>query len=428
MEDLKEKYEKELIEERRKFRRLAEVGWLEMMTTIEIIKYLKNLGFEIHYGKEIHTNRMGLPTKDEFKNHINEFNIDKIETDFDKTEILEGYTGCIAKMKSKKPGKNYVLRFDIDALPFHETNDKKHIPNIENFRSIDENTVHACGHDGHISIGLLTAKYISENINNLTGSYTIIFQPAEEGVRGAKSIVDTLFLDNADYLIGSHIGMNEKENILGVGSKGFLATSKFDVVYKGITSHAGNSPEKGKNALLAAASCVLNLHNIPQYGEGISRVNVGFFEAGNGRNVVAQDALFKYELRSDKKEILDDLIKRANSIVKYSALAYDLEYNIKEVGSATTFISSHEEFLIDLADELRTKGFTINKFPKLSGSEDISYMLDKVEKHGGVGIHFIFGTNLKAPHHNDAFDYDEDVLFFGFNAIVETIKYLNKLN
>lgn len=110
-----ELYKKELIENRRKYRQIAETGWLEIETTIEIIKYLKSLGYNVKYGKEIHSeNRMGLPTKEEYKEHIENIDFEKLNADFDISEILEGYTGCIAEIKSKNPGKTIGIRFNPD--------------------------------------------------------------------------------------------------------------------------------------------------------------------------------------------------------------------------------------------------------------------------------------------------------------------------
>lgn len=423
MDTLESLYKEELINNRRKFRRLAEVGWLEMNTTIEIIKYLKSLGYNVIYGRKIHSSRMGLPSEAEFKEHIKNVNTDNL--DFNCDEILEGYTGCICQLECETPGKTFCFRFDIDALPLHESDDEKHIPNKLNFRSLDNNTSHSCGHDGHIAIGLMLAKYVMENKNTLKGKYRFIFQPAEEGVRGAKSITNTEFLNNIDYLFASHIGMNEKPDTVGIGTENFLATIKYDVNFKGVSSHAGGSPEKGKNALLAACSCSLNLHTLPQYGNGIARVNVGTLNAGTGRNLVPQNADMKLEIRADKKEILNNLKIKTENIIKHSALCYDLKYSIKEVGSAAAFTSRHRDFLEELSDYLESKNLKIHRFPDFNSSEDVSYMLEKVENSGGIGIHFLFGTELKAPHHNDAFDYNENVLMLGLKSYVESIKYIN---
>ena len=102
-----------------------------------------------------------------------------------------------------------------------------------------------------------------------------IFQPAEEGVRGARAIVEQGHLDDVDYLIGSHITPADNyEGDVIPGAYGALATTKIDVVYHGRAAHAGSAPEKGKNVMLGVAAAISNLYSIPRNGKGASRVNV----------------------------------------------------------------------------------------------------------------------------------------------------------
>ncbi|RVU55572.1 amidohydrolase [Anaerosphaera multitolerans] len=418
-----EKYKNELIALRRNFRQIAEVGWLEMQTTINIIKYLKMLGLNPRYGREIHSeNRMGLPSEEIIKEHAEKINTDNLN--FDTSEILQGYTGCIVDIKSSKPGKHMGFRFDIDALGLHETDNPEHLPNKLGFRSQDDSTAHACGHDGHIAMGLVLCHWIVDNLENLSGSFRIIFQPAEEGVRGGKSMTEAGATKGLDYMVASHIGMNEESKTLGVGTQGFLATSKFDLTYKGITAHAGANPEDGRNALLAAASATLSLHSLPQYGKGTSRVNVGILKAGSSRNIVPGESYMQIETRGSSEEILQDLSKRVPSVAKGTAETFEVDYELNKVGEAINFETIHPDFVDFMGRELEKRGFKIDLRPNLGGSEDVSYMLKKTETQGGRSIHFLLGTNLKAPHHNVAFDYDEDVLFFGLNAFINTIEIL----
>ncbi|MDO5725151.1 MAG: amidohydrolase [Tissierellia bacterium] len=416
----------ELIKLRREFRQIAEVGWLEIQTTIKIIEYLKSLGYKVRYGKDIHSkNRLGVPPKEEYENYLK--NIQLPNVDFDISEIKEGYTGCVAYMESKNPGPNIGMRVDIDALPLIESKDEDHLPTKLGFASKNEGFTHACGHDGHITIGLGVAKYIAENIDNLKGTYTLIFQPAEEGVRGASSMTEAGVVDHIDYLMGAHIGMNEKNGVLGVGTQNFLATAKYDVEFKGKMTHAAAAPELGKNALLGAASCALNLHTLPQFGKGMARLNVGVLNAGTGRNVVAANAKMLLEVRGDTSENAKLIEEKMKKVVEGSAMQYDLEYSMTKMGEAAAFNTKHPEFTDMIADEMKKRGFEIDLRPSLGASEDVSFMLKRVEENGGKCIHYLFGTQLSAPHHNEKFDYKEDVLDFGVKAFIETIDIFNKL-
>lgn len=92
-----------IINMRREFRKIAEVGWLEIQTTIKIIKYLKSYGFEVKYGKEIHSeDRLGVPDKKTYEDYLKTFSLPDVN--FEISEILEGYTGAVAYMKSKTLG------------------------------------------------------------------------------------------------------------------------------------------------------------------------------------------------------------------------------------------------------------------------------------------------------------------------------------
>lgn len=108
-------------------------------------------------------------------------------------------------------------------MPFlSKTGNGNHLPNQLNFRSQNENTCHACGHDAHIAMGIVLCKYISEHKDALCGSIRIIFQPAEEGVHGAKSMVEKGCVNGVDYMIGCHIGMNEHKDTIDIWNKRFF--------------------------------------------------------------------------------------------------------------------------------------------------------------------------------------------------------------
>ena len=412
-----------LVKLRREFHQMAETGWLEFETTISIIDYLKSYGYNVEFGKSIHSERMGLPTKEEIENYADSLSI---ERDYDIGEILLGYTGAIAKLDTGNAGPTIAMRFDIDACGVGESKSENHIPAKEGFASKNYNAMHACAHDGHISIGLNIAKWLIDNKSQLKGKYILIFQPAEEGVRGAKSIVGTGIFDGVDYFISGHIGMGIKENMLALGVLGFLATSKLDIYFEGEAAHAGANPESGKNALLAAASCALNLHTLPQFGAGMSRLNVGTLVAGTGRNVVASKAKLQIETRGENEEVNQLLMEKVLKVIEGSALAYDVEYRVEVVGGAPSYPMYDEEFINEIRTYLDNDKFNIVVGANLGGSEDVTYMMNEVEKNGGKTVFYLFGTNLKAGHHNNKFDFDEDVLSMAYETYIKTITMLNK--
>lgn len=411
----------DLIYYRRKLHQFPEAGYLEMQTTIELIKELKKLGYKnIKYGKEIHKNRIGLPSEEKIKEHAEKINSDDV--DFDVSEIKEGYTGLIADYDTGKEGPKIGFRFEIDGLLISENTNPDHIPNKENFRSKFKDTMHACGHDGHMAIGLGLAKYIIEN-KDLRGSYRLIFQPAEEGVHGAMSLLKAGAVDGLDYIFGLHMGMRTPTGVIGVGTRRFLATKKFDIDLKGKASHAGIFPERGKNALLAACNLTLILQSQVQNSKGMTRLNVGLLNAGSERNIIPGNAHLELEIRGENNEIVKDLEKKVIDSTKGISLAYDLTYDINLMGASITFETKNEDFRDGLNKYLE-KDFTTKLAPSMNASEDICYLLNAVEENGGKALHFILGSDTAASHHNEAFDIDEDSLYIGYKMFIKTIDYI----
>lgn len=417
--------EEELIRLRRHFHKYAEPAWMEFLTTVKIIEELKNYNLDLYYGKEIYFNkRMGLPEKnmvESYKNSISISNIDK------KEEILDSYTGLIAVLDTKKIGPNIGFRFDIDANELCESNSLGHLPNILNFSSKNSFAMHACGHDAHMSIGIELAKILASNLNKLKGKIIFIFQPAEEGVRGAYSLMNNPIIDKLDYLAGMHIGMDVKSGEVGVGSHGFLATKKIDIIFKGKASHAGASPEKGHNALLAASSAVLNFNSLAQHSMGEARINVGKLNAGSGRNIIANIAKIEMEIRGENDHIISYLYDGVNRIVEGSAISYDCSYEIEIKGQAPSLISYDEEFIKNLRNYYKEKSYKLVD-AQLKGSEDIAYLLNEVRKAGGKTVHFILGSNLKDSHHSEEFDINEKDMLRGVDLMVDFVKYIEKID
>ncbi|MDY0393424.1 amidohydrolase [Virgibacillus halophilus] len=262
--------EKQLITWRRDLHQHPETGFLEMRTASIVAAVLNGLGYELQLGKAVMSAEdcMGKPDEVETKKHL-----DWALSNGAKNQFIDyfsqGYTGIVATMETHLPGPTIAYRFDMDALPIHETDDADHIPLQEGFRSQVPGKMHACGHDTHTAIGLGLATLIAENKQHLRGNIKLIFQPAEEGTRGAKSMAKAGVVQGVDYFIASHIGTGVPHRHFVAANNGFMATSKLDITFKGTASHAGSHPEEGKNALLAAASATLNMYAIARHSGGL---------------------------------------------------------------------------------------------------------------------------------------------------------------
>lgn len=400
-----------LINYRRDFHKNAESGWNEYRTSEIIANRLEELGYQVIIGEELLDleSRMGLPDEEEM-----EFFYEKAIKEFPNSKFLPkmkgGKTGVMGVLKNGR-GPVIGMRFDIDALGVQEDQSDEHIPFKCGFSSINENVSHACGHDGHASIGLGVAETLMEFKDKIKGTVKLIFQPAEEGVRGAKSIVEKGHLDDVKYFISSHITSQSGDYDLVPGSDGALATTKLDITFKGKSSHAGGSPQLGNNAAMGMATAILNLYSIPRHSEGATRINVGYSQAGTGRNVIPDIATLKIETRGETTKINDYVREYALRIIENAAKMHNLEWEYKLMGEASSMVS--DQSMIDrirkVSEEL---GFKVSKedYRSLGGSEDVSYMLSRVQENGGEGTFMRVLTKTYAPAHNRKFDYDESVL------------------
>ncbi|MFW5994316.1 MAG: amidohydrolase [Halanaerobiaceae bacterium] len=418
---LKKNLEKKIINYRRDFHKYAESGWTEFRTASKVAEILDNLGFDLQLGREVieQEARMGLPAQIELEEHYQRAKNQGAKLEYLK-EFKGGFTGVVATIENGE-GPTLGFRFDMDAVEMTESQSANHRPVTEGFVSENENAAHACGHDGHTAIGLGLAEILVNNRDKISGKIKLIFQPAEEGVRGAKSIVEKGILDDVDYLYGLHLGLNLDSGEIYPGATGFLATSKFDAIFQGEPAHAGGSPEAGKNSLLAASSAVNNLYAISRHSGGTTRINVGRLEAGTGRNVIPDQAKLIIETRGSSSELNQYMYDQAVRVLKGSADIYQQELEIKAMGGAKS--ASSDKKLMDRVYEIanNTEGikYVHQEAVEMGGSEDFTYMMEKVQDNGGQATFIILGSEIASPHHTAEFDINEADLIRGVNLLAK---------
>lgn len=415
----------ELVAQRRDFHKYAESGWFEMRTSSIIARKLTDLGYEVLTGEDVCDKdaRMGVPPQDKLDAHY-----EKALSQGADPEFLErtkgGMTGVIGILRCGE-GPTMAMRFDIDALGVFESEDPDHFPRKEGFASVNEGWMHACGHDGHATMGLGVAKILMEIKDQLCGTVKLIFQPAEEGVRGAKSIVEKGHLDGVQYFLGSHMTNrlpSDPEAQIIPGCYGALATCKYDVVYAGKAAHAGGAPQNGNNALLAAASAVINLSAIPRHGKGPSRINVGTLVAGSGRNVIADEAKMQIEVRGQTTEINEYMCEYATRILENCAAMHGCTCQIKLMGASISFEST-KSMAQRVADCAKKAGLTPSTeiMFKSGGSEDVAYMVNRVQEQGGEATFMRVVSDFDGPAHNRRYNYAEYALSNGVRAFCATV-------
>ena len=425
-----EELKDEMVERRRDLHRHPETGWTEFRTASMIIGELKKLGYDVKFGADVidEKSMMGVPSEAELADYMQRAISEGANPELVK-KMAGGKTGIVATLKTDKPGKTVAFRFDMDCNDVEEERCDEHRPAKEGFASEHKKAMHACGHDGHVTIGLSAAKLLAANKARLAGTVKLIFQPAEEGVRGAFAMMNAGVVDDVDYLFGGHIGFKATaDNCLVTMTDGFLATTKLNAEFTGVSAHAGAAPEQGKNALLAAAQAAISLNTIPRHSKGSSRINVGVLNAGTGRNVVPDIAAIKLETRGATTEIDEYMVTEAKRILNACAAMYDVKVKITMAGAAPACFAD-KELGHEVAELIEEKCHydEVVEYVDMGGSEDCGYFMERVQQHGGRALYMMYGTKIAAGHHNSHFDFNEDCLWKAAATVTEiAVHFSNK--
>ncbi|WP_331235955.1 amidohydrolase [Natronorarus salvus] len=403
-----------LTELRRDLHRHPEPGWREFYTTARIVEELERIGVdEVHVGPDALDSelRFGVPDESEFepwRTRAEALGVDP-ET---LSRIGAGETGCVAVVGSGEPVVG--LRVDIDALPITEA-DTDHLPADDAFRSEHEGYMHACGHDAHATIGLGVIERLKGEFD---GTLKVFFQPAEELIGGGKAMAESGHLDDVEYLLSVHVGLDHPTGEVVAGIDGFLAVSHVEAEFRGQSAHAGARPEEGKNAILAMATAVQNLYGIPRHADGETRVNAGKVGGGTASNIVAEHAFVEAEVRGETTELMTYMREHADRILRAAAEMHDCEVEIRTEGEAPSAVSDEElvEVVADVAREVDGVDTVLDR-ATLGGSEDATYLMQAVQEGGGYAAYVGIGTDHPGGHHTPTFDVDERSIGIGIDTL-----------
>jgi aminobenzoyl-glutamate utilization protein A len=410
----------ELTALRRDLHRHAETAWTEFRTAAVVAGRLRALGYDVAVGRKVvaEAARMGVPPAEVIDAAARRARDEGAPADL-LAEMEGGFTGVVARLAGGRPGPSIAFRFDIDANDVEESRDRAHLPAREGFASVHAGAMHACGHDGHTAIGLGVAAALAPLRTEWPGTLTLVFQPGEEGVRGARAMVEAGVVDDASVMVCCHLGAQSRTtgHVIG-GVSGFFATTKLDAVFTGAESHAALEPETGRSALLGAATAVLNLHAIPRHSAGESRVNVGVLHAGTGRNVTPGRALLRLETRGATAEVNEYVEARARAILEAAATMHGLGLDVTVAGATPSATS--DPALIARVRDAAQQVPEITRFDDsafASASDDACAFMRRVQQRGGVATYVILGAALASGHHTPRFDFDEAALPLGVKLL-----------
>lgn len=376
----------DLVLYRRLFHKIPELGFEEVKTTKEIIKILENFNCKLYYGRALYESG----------------------AESEMSDIDKGFTGVMAEFGT---APYFLFRADIDGLNIKETSDITHLPNTFGFASTNGN-MHACGHDGHIALALALCEHFSK-----TGeSARVLFQPAEEGVRGARSMADFITEDVGGFL-SYHIGLGEEKGYIGVGTTDFLATTKLDMSFFGKAAHAANAPEKGISALTIAMAFIDMIKDLTIDAHSKKFINIGIINGGGQRNAVMDKITLGMDLRTDSDEAMDEMLSSMENIARCVSEAKGGSYEMKVLAKANAYKEENYEIIDRVIEKLNANEIKTHRMPSFGASEDVTFYLKKLKGLDVPAMHMMLGTNLKGPHHSDSFDFDEEDLEFFYKAI-----------
>ena len=406
---------------RRSFHRYPEPAWREFHTTHRLVEEIRDIGVdELAVGVEAYDgdDRMAVPDTDD----IEEWRGRALErgADPDLLETMQGgHTGVVAVL-DHGPGPVVGLRVDIDGLFIEESTAGDHAPTADGFRSEGDGTMHACGHDAHMTWGLATLEAIAES--DFDGKLVAFFQPAEEVSGGGHPMAESRFADDVDYLFAVHVGLDHPTGEVVAGIERPLAMCHVDVTFEGTSAHAGKAPQDGDNAMQALGTAIQNAYAIPRHEDGMTRVNLGKAEAGTSSNIIADFAHVEAEVRGETTELMEYMNSRLDRTLEAAAEMHGCDVDIDVRSKSPRADSDPElaEVVANVAGDVDGVD-SIRPAADFGASEDATFLMERVQENGGLATYLIVGTDHPTSHHTPTFDVDERSLPIGVDVLVGSI-------
>ncbi|WP_224450237.1 amidohydrolase [Haloprofundus salilacus] len=410
-----------LSELRRELHRYPEPGWCEFQTTAWLVEELRAIGVdELAVGPEAYDpdDRMAVPPEDRLEAWYDRARERGVDDELLR-KMVGGNTGAVAVL-DRGEGPTVGLRVDIDGLFIEESDDADHAPTAEGFRSETGETMHACGHDAHMTWGLATLEAIKES--EFEGRLVVFFQPAEEVSGGGCPMAKSEYTDELDYLFAVHVGLDHPTGEVVAGIERPLAMCHVDVEIEGTSAHAGKAPQDGDNAIQALGTAIQNVYGIPRHADGMTRVNVGRVEGGTASNIIAEDVGAVAEARGETTALMEYAKEELTRTFETAAEMHGCEANV-DVVSESPRADSDPELVDVVADVARgVEGVdTVVPTADFGASEDATFLMQRVQREGGFASYLIVGTDHPTSHHTPTFDVDERSLKTGVELLTGAI-------
>jgi aminobenzoyl-glutamate utilization protein A len=411
-------------EHRRILHRVPELGWCEFVTTAYVREQLSRMQLDdITWGEALLPSvaRLGIPAPcvtERARALAADRGVPRSELD----AMAGTGTGVVAELRGKGGGPTIAVRVDMDALPIGESDGSEHFPRKEGFASEVPGQMHACGHDGHVAIGLGVAQALADLRDRLPGTVRLLFQPAEEGTRGGIAFVEAGWLKDVDVLFTFHLsGLSGlRTGAFSSGVAELLSTIKFDISLHGRAAHFASAPDKGRSALIAASAIALLSQSLPRRPGARALINVGRLEAGTARNVVPEHGELQMEVRAETDELTTDLFERVGRLSRGIGEGLEVTTATTVVGR-TPAADSDPSLASVVASVGEAMGLHHIEGLTMEASDDASAMMRAVQERGGVATYAKVGTDLAGGNHTPEFDFDERALPTAVELIVRSV-------
>jgi len=314
-------------------------------------------------------------------------------------------TGAVARLVGAKPGRRVMIRADIDALPVKEEGDLS-------FVSQNEGVMHACGHDVHTAGLLGVADLLARRRDNLAGEFTLLFQPAEEALGGARAMISGGVLDDnpVDFVIGAHVISLAPVGIVASRAGIMMSDARALAVHiTGRGGHGAMATVEG-NVVLAVSSLAPRLQEVV---DGLSyegtncACSAGVINAGTANNVVPRHALLRGTLRTFTPGQHDISIERLRGILGEVESVFSVECEL-QLGESAPAVSNNASVVSRvMASAAKVVGAeSAVTIPPVTPSDDMSEFLNRVP-----GCYLFIGGALSdgssGMHHSPEFTIDD---------------------
>jgi amidohydrolase len=310
-------------------------------------------------------------------------------------------------------GRTVMLRVDMDGLPIQEQGESEYASRVAG-------VMHACGHDGHVAMGVTAARVLAGR--ELGGTVRVLFQPAEEGEGGAQAMVAGGVLDGVDVTIGVHLWNELPVGTLGVRAGPLMAAvDRLKIVIHGRGGHGGR-PQAAADPVVAAAHVVTALQTIVAREVSpvqAAVVTIGSIHGGAAFNVIPEDVTLTGTIRTFDAELRRSMPERVARICSgvAHALGCSAEVEVKAGNPAVVNDAGIAEIARRAALRVVAADKVVLPEPTMGGEDMAVYF----ERAPGCFV-FVGSSNpargLDQPHHSPRFDFDEEALTIGCDFLV----------